>query len=177
MKLSTVVLHCLSNFSFLRGASHAEQLVARAAELGYSALAITDECSVSGAVRAHVEAKERKLKLIIGAEFAVCDAPAIERLIVLAKNRSGYGDLSELITLARSRSPKGEYQLLIGDLARVKDCIAIIISHPHHADAPINITAIARHFPAACWLGAALKAATRHLYHLPGPRSGQLRDR
>ena len=59
MKLSCAALHCLSNFSFLRGASHAEQLVARAAELGYSALAITDECSVSGAVRAHMEAKER----------------------------------------------------------------------------------------------------------------------
>ena len=156
MKLSTALLHCLTNFSFLRGASHAEHLVARAAELGYSALAITDECSVSGVVRAHVEAKERKLKLIIGAEFVVHDAPAIDRLIVLAKNRSGYGDLSELITLARSRSPKGEYQLFIDDLAGVEDCIAIIISHPYHADVRINVTAIAGHFPAACWLGAAL---------------------
>ena len=108
MKLSCALLHCLSNFSFLRGASHAEHLVARAAELGYSAIAITDECSVSGVVRAHVEAKDRKIKLIIGAEFAVHDAPAIDRLILLAKNRNGYGDLSELITLTRSRSPKGE---------------------------------------------------------------------
>ena len=54
-------LHCLTNFSFLRGASHAEELVARAAELGYSALAITDECSVAGVVRAHVAARDQKL--------------------------------------------------------------------------------------------------------------------
>ena len=156
MKLSTALLHCLSNFSFLRGASHAENLVARAAELGYSAMAITDECSISGVVRAHVEAKERKLKLIIGAEFVVQDAPAVERLIVLARNRNGYGDLSELITLARSRSPKGEYQLLIDDLARVKDCVAIIVPRSMLTDAEVNIAAIAAHFFNACWLGAAL---------------------
>ena len=57
-------LHCLSNFSFLRGASHAEELVARAKELGYSALAITDECSFAGIVRAHVAAKQAGIKLL-----------------------------------------------------------------------------------------------------------------
>ena len=64
-------LHCVSNFSFLRGASHPEELVARAAALGYAALAITDECSLAGVVRAHVAAKEHKLKLLIGAGFPV----------------------------------------------------------------------------------------------------------
>ena len=60
-------LHALSNFTFLRGASHPEELVESAAELGYSALAITDECSVSGIVRAHMVAKNCELKkLIIG---------------------------------------------------------------------------------------------------------------
>src|SRR5690242_18617600 len=62
-------LHCRSNFTFLTGASHPEELVVRAAQLGYSALAITDECSVAGVVRAHVEAKARKLHLIVGAEM------------------------------------------------------------------------------------------------------------
>ena len=126
MKLSCAILHCLSNFSFLRGASHAEQLVSRAVELGYSALAITDECTVSGVVRAHVEAREHRIKLIIGAEFVIHDACAIYRLIVLAKSRKGYGDLCELITLARSRSPKGEYRLFIADLTQITECIAII---------------------------------------------------
>ena len=156
MKLSCAALHCLSNFSFLRGASHAEQLVARAAELGYSALAITDECSVSGAVRAHMEAKERGVKLIIGAEFVLHDAPAIDRLILLAKNRNGYGDLSELITLARSRAVKGQYRLLIDDLAAISDCLAVIVLHHTHADTKNEISQIARYFQNTCWLGAAL---------------------
>src|SRR5437868_5968907 len=62
-------LHCISNFTFLRGASHPQELVAQADMLGYTALAITDECSVAGVVRAHMTAKGRPLKLIIGAEF------------------------------------------------------------------------------------------------------------
>src|SRR5437762_12784529 len=62
-------LHCRTNFSFLSGASHPEELVERAHDLGYRALAITDECSLAGVVRAHIEAKERKLHLIIGSEF------------------------------------------------------------------------------------------------------------
>ena len=66
-------LHCVTNFSFLRGASHAEELVAQASELGYTALAITDECSLAGVVRAHSALKKLSpkpaLKLIIGAEF------------------------------------------------------------------------------------------------------------
>ena len=62
-------LHCRSNFSFLTGASHPEELVMRAAELGYSAIAITDECSVAGVVRAHGEAKARQLHLIVGTEM------------------------------------------------------------------------------------------------------------
>ncbi len=68
-------LHCLTNFTFLRGASHPEELVERAAQLGYSALAITDECSLAGVVRAHVAAKEHGLKLVVGAEFTLHEAP------------------------------------------------------------------------------------------------------
>ena len=71
MSPSYAELHCLSNFSFLRGASHAEELVERAAKLGYAALAITDECSLAGVVRAHVAAKAHGLKLIVGTEVEV----------------------------------------------------------------------------------------------------------
>ena len=74
-------LHCLTNFTFLRGASHPEELAARAARLGYSALAITDECSLAGVVRAHVAAKEHGIKLIIGAEFLVQDPPHAAKLV------------------------------------------------------------------------------------------------
>src|SRR6476661_4479092 len=99
-------LFCLSNFSFLQGASHAEELVLRAVALGYAALAITDECSLAGVVRAHAEAKQSGLHLIIGASFVLDDGL---QLVLLATSLEGYGNLSELITLARMRCEKGEY--------------------------------------------------------------------
>jgi error-prone DNA polymerase len=74
MKLAPYAeLHCISNYSFLRGASFPEELVERAVYLRYHALAITDECSLAGVVRAHIAAKEHKLKLIIGSEFTLDD--------------------------------------------------------------------------------------------------------
>src|SRR5947209_1064873 len=103
-------LHCISNFSFLRGASHPEELVESAQTLGYHALALTDECSVAGTVRAHIKAGDAGFKLIIGAEFTVSDAPQ-RRVVLLAQNRNGYGNLCELISLARGRAKKGEYRL------------------------------------------------------------------
>lgn len=154
MKLSCAALHCISNFSFLRGASHAEDLVARAAELDYTAIAITDECSVSGVVRAHTAAKEVNVQLIIGASFALADAPGIDKVLLLAKTRVGYGDMCELITLARSRSSKGGYQLFIKDLASVSECIAVVLPHLLHEEARKNVMAISTHFGRACWIGA-----------------------
>ena len=112
-------LQCLSNFSFLKGASRPEELLARAAQLGYSALAIADECSLAGVVRAHVAAKEIGLKLLIGSQFVLSDpdgTPSFS-LLVLAQNRNGYGNLSELITIARTRIAKGSYRLMPDDLA------------------------------------------------------------
>src|SRR5207253_9232828 len=90
-------LHCLSNFSFQRGASHPQELVLRAHELGYAALAITDECSVAGVVRAYAEAKKLNLKLLLGAEFALDGF----RLVALARHATGWGNLCEFITHAR----------------------------------------------------------------------------
>ncbi|MDW3682430.1 error-prone DNA polymerase [Cupriavidus sp. CV2] len=111
-------LHCLSNFSFLDGASRAEELVERAVELGYSALAITDECSLAGIVRAHTEAKKHGLKLLVGAFFRLVNADGSQAVsfIAIARNREGYGNLCELITLARTRTAKGAYLLTPRDL-------------------------------------------------------------
>lgn len=116
-------LHCLSNFSFLRGASHAEELVQRAHALGYAALAMTDECSLAGVVRAHVAAKAVGLKLLIGSEVTLDDGM---KLVFLAKNRAGYGNLSAVISLARRQADKGRYQLKRMDLANgIPDCIVL----------------------------------------------------
>ena len=100
-------LHCVSNFSFLRGASHPEELVERAQALGYSALAITDECSLAGVVRAHLQARGSAIALLVGAEFSLRDLlPELPeaRLVLLATDRHGYGNLSELISTARMRA-------------------------------------------------------------------------
>ena len=106
-------LQCYSNFTFLRGASHAEELIERAERLGYFAIAVTDECSLAGVVRAHVAAKKTGVHLLIGAHFQLTNADGTPALAftALAQNRDGYGNLSELITLARTRTAKGTYHV------------------------------------------------------------------
>ena len=127
-------LHCRSNFSFQVGASHPEELVRTAYTLGYRAMAITDECSLAGSVRAHLEWQELcrsktnkpfspDFRLITGACFSI-DSHV---LILLAQTRHGYGTLTALITKARQRETKGKYQLEIDDLEHVQECFAIVI--------------------------------------------------
>src|SRR5262245_19758269 len=107
-------LHCRTNFSFLEGASHADELVLWAAELGYKALAITDRNSVAGVVRAHVAAKQAGLKLLIGAEVTPVDTTPV---LLWATDRASYGRLARLLTLGRRAAPKGECRLTFDDVA------------------------------------------------------------
>jgi len=150
-------LNVTSNFTFLRGASHPEELVTEAARLNYNAVAITDECTVSGLVRAHVAAKDCGIQLVIGASFVIDDALQLSRLLLLATSREGYGNLSQLITLARRRSLKGQYRLLLGDLLQapttLTDCIAVVM--PDVAQMPFagQLQAIKAVFPNRLWLG------------------------
>src|SRR5215831_7066103 len=118
-------LHCLSNFSFLRGASHPEELVERAASQGYSALALTDECSLAGVVRAHLAAKDAQLPLVLGSELTLVDGL---KLVLLATDRQSYGDLSQLITRGRRIAVKGTYRLARDDVAGLgAACLALWI--------------------------------------------------
>lgn len=172
-------LQCQSNFSFLQGASHPEELAARAAELGYAALAITDECSLAGVVRAHMEAKTQKLPLLIGATFRLRAGPdaAPLDLTLLAQTREGYGNLSELITLARTRAPKGEYRLAPEDftapppgyehLRHLPECLAIL--SPVYGDDPDRMAQQARWlaatFPHRAWVGLTLLYRSRDDLH------------
>lgn len=159
-------LHCLSNFTFLEGASRAEELVERAAALGYRAIAITDECSLAGIVRAHTEAKTHGLKLVVGASFRLVNAdgsPALS-IVVLARNREGYGNLCELITLARMRASKGEYWLTPRDLDApeapyshlrgMPDCLVLFT--PEYAAAPEVLEAqaawVSKTFSGRAWM-------------------------
>lgn len=132
-------LFCLSNFSFLQGASRAEELVARARQLEYAALAITDECSLAGVVRAHAAAREAGLPLIIGSYFRLTNPDGSPGLsfVALASNKNGYGNLCELITIGRNRVAKGSYLLTPADLAApppefshlqgLPDCLLILL--------------------------------------------------
>jgi error-prone DNA polymerase len=121
MRLSYAELHCISNFSFLRGASHPQELVARALELGYTGLALTDECSFAGSARAHLALRDARasdhcaagFRLIHGTEIRLAGGP---QLVLLARDRNGYGNLSELVTLARRAADKGQYRIDSGTL-------------------------------------------------------------
>ncbi|MEK2602989.1 error-prone DNA polymerase [Burkholderia arboris] len=147
-------LFCRSNFSFLHGASHAEELVERAFDLGYRGIAITDECSLAGAPRMHVAAQAKGLPLIIGSYFDVTPddvapghdpGPGAFGLVLLAQNREGYGNLSELISWRRMEAPKGTYTLTsrmlsappaeFAHLRGMPDCFAILVpAYPVRAD-------------------------------------------
>ena len=132
-------LHCLTNFSFQRGASHPGELVARAHQLGYSGLAITDECSVAGVVRAYSAWKDLQLgcehpfRLILGSEFLFDGF----RLVALARNREGWGNLCEFITAARRQAKKGEY--VVGressDFSLLDECEILVVPNRNGPDA------------------------------------------
>src|SRR5262252_3561377 len=137
-------LHCLSNFTFLRGASHPHELVEQAHALGYSALAITDECSVAGVVRAHMAAKRRQLKLIIGAEFRLsCGL----KFVALAIDRHGYGQLCRLITRGRRAAVKGQYTLTRDDLQALGPEQCFILWLPAPRPQPDELRWLAARFP------------------------------
>ena len=178
-------LYSLSNFSFLRAASFPEELVEQAHELGYSALALCDECSLSGIVRAHVAAKQRGLKLLIGSVLGlrVATPRAAEsrraefpesipdlRVVLLARTRRGYGQLSHLISCARRAAAKGGYwvdrQMVEDNLP--EECFALWL--PHSADAA------ERHACQAAWLqrifGTNLRLGVQ--LHLQGDDRGEL---
>jgi error-prone DNA polymerase len=124
-------LHCKTNFSFLEGASHPDELVQQAAELRLRALAVTDLNSLAGVVRAHVAAKEVGLKLLVGAEITPVDAPSV---VLLATDRSAYGRLAQLITRGRRQAEKGTCRLIFEDVAEFADGLLACVLLPEVSD-------------------------------------------
>lgn len=149
-------LRCTTNFSFLKGSSWPREHVERAKELGYSAIAITDECSLAGVVRAHVEAKEQGIKLLVGSQFYVeCDFPFT--LVVLATNLNGYGNLCQLVSRLRRRSEKGTYRMTLDDVVPgvLDDCV-VVACPSRHAMPPELLQLgrwLFRYFLGRAWLG------------------------
>ncbi len=156
-------LVCASNFSFLTGASHPQELVARAAELGYRAIAIADECSLAGVVRALEEAQRctlrgQPIQLIPGSLFQLEDD---SRLVLLPEDHHGYTQICTLITRGRRNAPKGQYHLPNKHFEHGLDhCLALWLPVDENSDAASSnmLTAhwLAAHFPDRCWLAASL---------------------
>jgi error-prone DNA polymerase len=124
-------LHCKTNFSFLEGASHPDELVTRAFELGYRGLAITDQNTLAGVVRAHVAAKLLGLKLLIGSEITPEDAPAV---LLYATDSAAYRRLSRLITRGRRSAVKGQSRLVFHDVAEHADGLLALVLPPSPGD-------------------------------------------
>ncbi len=197
-----VPLWCKSNFSFLEGASHPEELVEQAHAYGLPALALTDRDGVHGMVRAHVKARELGVQLIVGSEVTVSDADTESTCVLLAASREGYANLCRLITAGRRRRPKGESRVTWPELCgRAEGLIALWggdRSALVHADTPPAAVArmreafgdrlyalVSRHRRAeegrqeaclrehAARAGLPLVAATEVLYHTSARRDVQ----
>ncbi len=145
-------LHCLSAFSFQRGASTARELFARAKAMGYAALAITDECTLAGIVRAWEAARESGMALIVGSELRLLDGP---KLVLLAADHDAYTALCRLITIARRAAPKGRYALRRDQLVDLPPGL-LALWVPDAVDAVADGQWVAATFPGRSWLAVEL---------------------
>lgn len=125
--MTYIELQATSNFSFLRGASHPEELVTKAVELGYPKIAITDRNSLAGIVRAHVVTRKHNIKLIPACRLDLLDGPS---LLAYPINKNGYGNLSALLSLGNSRAEKGECNLYQEDVFEHRADILFIAIAP-----------------------------------------------
>lgn len=144
-------LFCQSNYSFLEGASHAEELVLQADFLRYKALAITDECSVAGIVKVHSAIKQHKLSLkqIVGSMFWLNEEC---QMVLLCPNRKAYAELCRIITNARRRSSKGHYQLSEWDIMSAKHCFILWLPQQKTEDAHWGQW-LSQHHSGRLWIG------------------------
>ncbi len=159
-------LNTTTNFTFLTGASHPAEYIYRAAELGYAALAITDECSLAGIVRAFVAAQELDFKLIVGSRFVLSNGM---QLIAIAPTRAAYAELSGFITLTRRRAPKGCYEAHFDDLRfRLQQCLIIwLVQNDCPAQAQLPMLApLQKAFKQRLWIGINLQLCSGEQAHL-----------
>ena len=127
-----VELQVLSNFSFLEGASHPEELAVTAAALGHRALAVADRNTLAGIVRAHQACKQAGIRLVVGARLDLIDAPS---LLCFPRDRAAYGRLSRLLTTGRRRATKGQCDLTLADVAVAADGQLFVALPPVWPDA------------------------------------------
>jgi len=137
-----VELHCKSNFSFLEGASHPDELVEHAVKLGYAGIALTDRHSLAGVVRGWTPAKELGMTYLVGAEIHPVDAPM---MVLWPTDRVSYGRLCRLLSLGRLRREKGECELFWDDVAAGCEGIVSAIRAAQTGDPAANESDVMRH--------------------------------
>jgi error-prone DNA polymerase len=148
-------LQVTSNFSFLRGASHPDELVVTAAALGHAAIAITDRNSVAGIVRAHHAAKTVGIRLVVGVRLDLADGTS---LLAYPQDRAAYGRLTRLLTLGKRRAAKGKCRLDYADVAAHGEGQIVIVLPPDEGDPAAFAARVAADFPDRAYLAA------HHLY-------------
>src|SRR5215475_44216 len=131
-----------TNFSFLRGASHADELVTRAKELGLTALGIADRNTVAGVVRAHMAAKEIGVKFVVGARLVFADRTP--DILCYPQDRAAWGRLTRLLTVGKSRADKGECTLFLDDLLEHGTGLNLIVMPPDDIDPDALRTLLSR---------------------------------
>lgn len=162
-------LNVTSNFSFLRGASHAGELVETAKELGLSAIAVADRNTLSGIVRAHAAAKKAALRFIVGARLDfVCGSPS---LLCFPTDRTAYGRLTKLLSAGQLKTKKGECELRYADLLEHGQGQVFIVLPPAEPNKNLKawLTHITKNFPGSIYLSASRLYGARdlkRLYHL-----------
>jgi error-prone DNA polymerase len=146
-------LQAASNFSFLCGASHPDELVAAAKKAGLSALALTDRNTLAGIVRAHIAAKAHDLRFIVGCRLELQDGPD---LLCYPKDRAAYGRLCRLLTIGKRRAEKGACSLFLSDVYAHSFDQVVIVVPPEVLDETFHqqLKDIASHLQATCYLGA-----------------------
>jgi error-prone DNA polymerase len=157
-------LEVATNFSFLHGGSHPEELVATAKALGLEAIAVTDRNTLAGVVRAHLAAREVGIKFIVGVRLDLQDAPS---LLAYPTDRAAYGRLCRLLTLGQRRAEKGECTLYLDDLAAHADGLIFIALPPEDfssLSAPKNFETKLQRIKQALGAKTQLNLAARHAY-------------
>jgi error-prone DNA polymerase len=149
-------LQVTTNFSFLRGASHAHELAATAAALGHKAIAVADRNTLAGVVRMHIAAKEVGIPLVVGARLDLTDGAS---LLAFPRDRAAYGRLARLITLGRRRAPKGDCDLARADVFQHGAGMLFVLLPPEPPALPDDVFAdelrgLAEAFPGCCYLAA-----------------------
>ena len=148
-------LQVTTNFSFLRGAAHPDELVLTAAALGHAAIAITDRNSLAGVVRAHHAAKEVGIRLVVGCRLDLRDGTS---LLAFPEDRAAYGRLTRLLTSGKRRAPKGECRLDYADVVAHGEGQIVVVLPLDEADVANFATHVAADFKGRAYLAA------QHLY-------------